>query len=69
MYRNVSYVVKHCNFHADINLRESSVAEEIQGMANKGDLASDDTGHLPLHLGDLPEYIRDTNTIFTRNKS
>ncbi|XP_041995706.1 uncharacterized protein LOC121745824 [Salvia splendens] len=52
----------------DINLRESIIAEEIKAMANKGELSSDDTGHLPLHLVDLPGTIRDTNTIFSRNR-
>lgn len=54
---------------ADINLRGSSVTEQIQGMANKGDLSSDDTGHLPLHLGDLPHTVKETKTIFSRNRS
>ncbi|XP_047938835.1 uncharacterized protein LOC125186507 [Salvia hispanica] len=42
----------------DINLR-GTIAEEIKGMA------SDDTGHLPLHLGDLPG---NANIIFSRNR-
>ncbi|XP_057778523.1 uncharacterized protein LOC130997274 [Salvia miltiorrhiza] len=71
----IPFVLLLCAFilwifsNPDINLRGSSVAEGIQGMANKGDLASDDTGHLPLHLGDLPHTARDTNTIFSRNRS
>ncbi|XP_042067184.1 uncharacterized protein LOC121810487 [Salvia splendens] len=44
----------------DIKLR-GTIAEEIKGMSK---LSSDDTGHLPLHLGDLPGTA---NTIFSRN--
>lgn len=56
--------------YADIDVKGSSVAENLQGMATKGDLASDDTGHLPLHLGDFQDTptLRD-NTIFTQNPS
>ncbi|KAH6790470.1 hypothetical protein C2S51_005476 [Perilla frutescens var. frutescens] len=53
----------------DINLRGSSVADEIEGMASEGDLASDDTAHLPLHLGRLEDPLTHTHTILSHNNT
>ncbi|KAK6155950.1 hypothetical protein DH2020_010198 [Rehmannia glutinosa] len=54
----------------DIDLKASSIAAEIEGIATEGHLDSDGTGHLPVELGDMdPARLRDAKTIFSQNRS
>ncbi|KAI3458365.1 hypothetical protein Pfo_015028 [Paulownia fortunei] len=54
----------------DIDVKGSSIAAEIEGMATEGHLDSDGTGHLPVDLGDMdPAKLRDARTIFSQNRS
>ncbi|KAK6131828.1 hypothetical protein DH2020_034424 [Rehmannia glutinosa] len=58
------------SFFLYIDLKASSIAAEIEGIATEGHLDSDGTGHLPVELGDMdPARLRDAKTIFSQNRS